>query len=99
MTPNDVASWQDQTTPMFPGRSQDCGTCVWFPEDNDLNPTSIPPAYALVTVGGLRGGYFNFPSIQIHAVYFSPLLFLVTPTYPVLLFGRFLRLLLGILPY
>jgi cathepsin B len=55
-TPNDVTSWQDQNTPMFPGRSQDCGTCVWFPEDNDSTTTSIPPAYALVTVGGLRGG-------------------------------------------
>ena len=55
-TPNDVTSWQDQTTPIFPGRSQDCGTCVWFPEDNGSTTTSIPPAYALVTVGGLRGG-------------------------------------------
>lgn len=57
--PNDLASWRDEPNPMFPDNSEDCGTCLWFPDD-DLNyamhDSSIPVAHALVTFGGLRGG-------------------------------------------
>ena len=61
-TPENPSSWRDQPLPMFPGNGQDCGTCVWFPEDTSIdgagrsNSGSPPPAYALATMGGLRGG-------------------------------------------
>ena len=39
--------------------AQDDGTCVWFPEDDGAAPRTPgappPPAYSLVTFGGLRG--------------------------------------------
>lgn len=40
---------------------QDCGTCVFFPEDSEEHsasdaPSPPPPAFALATFGGLRGG-------------------------------------------
>ena len=62
LTPENPSSWRDQPHPMFPGDGQDCGTCVWFPEDGagrrrrSNAGDSPPPAYALATMGGLRGG-------------------------------------------
>ena len=66
-TPENVSSWVDMPTPMFPAvegeERQDCGTCVFFPQDNNAvsgpatgRPVKTPPAYALATFGGLRGG-------------------------------------------
>lgn len=64
-TPENVSSWRDMPTPMFTAvegeERQDCGTCVFFPQDNagtrtDPASATTPPAYALATFGGLRGG-------------------------------------------
>ena len=66
-TPEDMSSWRDMPSPMFTAvdgeERQDCGTCVFFPQDDARTDTASaraeaapPPAFALATFGGLRGG-------------------------------------------
>jgi predicted GH43/DUF377 family glycosyl hydrolase len=65
LTPENASSWIDMPTPIFRDvegeERQDCGTCVFFPEDHAISDLATgtaktPPAYVLATFGGLRGG-------------------------------------------
>jgi hypothetical protein len=79
-TPENISSWRDvatstggKPTPMFAAvdgeEQQDCGTCVFFPMDSDIDADGdgkadsggatqapSPPAFSIATFGGLRGG-------------------------------------------
>ena len=59
-TPFNVSSWVKNKDSMFPGKTSDCGTTVFFKDDQAGKPGA--KTYAVATMGMLRGGNLSLVS-------------------------------------